>query len=284
MSFIVVDSGSSKTDWVLVNDQKEMLQCKTRGLNPSYYSQDQLEGFMQDELTDNWRALNVQNLFFYGTGCSGEERTTKMFSALRQVFTNVVSIEVNHDLFGAGRACLKDKEGLIGILGTGSSIGYFDGKKTESILPSLGYLLGDEGGGVDLGKTLLIRYLYKELSPFLMKAFEEKFKLSPQEIIVNVNKSEAPHRLIASFSPFLFEHKEDAEINQIIKGCFHSFFNQHVCKYNNHQNVSLNFVGSIAYVYQEFIKEVAEGYKVKIGNILQAPIDELLNYHLEQYN
>ena len=106
-------------------------------------------------------------------------------------------------------------------------------------------------------------------------------KWTPDEIIVKVNKSSSPHRLIASFSPFLFEHQEKAEIASIIKGCINSYFIQHVCKYNNYQKVSMNFVGSVAHVYRNFIEEVASDHGVKIGAILQAPIDELLKYHME---
>jgi N-acetylglucosamine kinase-like BadF-type ATPase len=51
------------------------------------------------------------------------------------------------------------------ILGTGSHAAVFDGTKIIRQASSLGYLLGDEGGGSDIGKELIKAYFYQQLPP-----------------------------------------------------------------------------------------------------------------------
>jgi len=42
----------------------------------------------------------------------------------------------------------------------------------------------------------------------------------------------------------------------------------------------LGFVGSVAYYFQDILKEVATEFDIKIDRVIQKPIDGLLDYHL----
>lgn len=277
MGLIIADSGSSKTAWAWLDDG-QVLRTETTGLNPSYFSKEQMVQYMRQELDSKWLEARVEAIHFYGAGCSGESRPVKMKEALQLVFPHT-AIDVQHDLMGAARACLGREEGLIAILGTGSSMGYYDGNRVKSKFPALGHLLGDEGSGVELGRTLLQRYLYRELEQGLIDAFREKHQMTDDQIIVELYKADAPNRYMASFTRFLSEHSEHPQIMGIIEGGFTHFFEQLVCKYNNHQNVSMGFIGSVAKVFEEPLKKTADRYSVKVARILQAPLDALVDFH-----
>ena len=47
------------------------------------------------------------------------------------------------------------KLGIAVILGTGSNVGLYDGKQLVKTVGGLGYVLGDEGSGVHLGKDIV---------------------------------------------------------------------------------------------------------------------------------
>ncbi|MCB9364827.1 MAG: hypothetical protein H6587_09680 [Flavobacteriales bacterium] len=273
---LIADSGSTKTDWRLVAGT-EILPFKTIGFNPYHVSVAQVLNELNASALKEKSSLITQ-VYFYGAGCSSTEKSDFIKSALLQFFKNA-RVEVNHDLLAAARATCGKNAGMSAILGTGSNSCLFDGENIISNIPALGYILGDEGSGVDMGKTLIKKYLNKELSSNLSEELEKEYSLSLHTILNAVYKEALPNRYLAQFTLFIKKHEDESEMDELVKICFQHFFDLTICKYKNYKKYPLNLVGSIANVFSKQLKEVALHNEVEIGKIVKSPIDELVHFH-----
>lgn len=273
---LVADSGSTKTDWRLINGQ-EIKQFECKGLNPDFNTTEDV----REAVATTFDMLNkseVSALYFYGSGCSSPSRNAIVEKGLTEVFPSA-EIHVWHDLLGAARAsCGKDK-GLAGILGTGSNCCLFDGEEIIEEYRTGGYIMGDEGGGVYLGKKLLKAFIEERLPNELRERFIKRYDLNVDGILHNLYKEAYPNRFMASFSNFIFHHKQDPFIAQLISDSFEDYFDIQVCRFEEYKEIPLNLVGSIAFYYHDFIREVAAAKGVRVGTILEKPISGLSLYH-----
>ncbi len=194
------------------------------------------------------------------------------------VFKNA-QIKVKHDLLGAARASCGTEAGIAGILGTGSNCCLFDGKHVSREYRTGGYIIGDEGGGVNIGKRIIKAFIEDYMPNDLREKFDQRYALSVDDILENMYKKPSPNRFLASFSQFAFHHKEHPFISELIYRSFSAYFKNQVCRYPESKNLKLNLVGSIAFYYQEIIRKVAQEYKVAIGTIIEKPISGLSLYH-----
>ncbi|MBU6324193.1 MAG: hypothetical protein KJS92_01800, partial [Bacteroidetes bacterium] len=243
---LIADSGSTKCDWVLVNPKGEEHPFHTMGFNPFFHSTD----FIAQEIRKNRdlmdHAAQVTEVYFYGAGCSSPERNEVLIDALREVFP-VAAVTVDHDLTGAAYATCGTEPGIACILGTGSNSCYFDGVQIHEKVPALGYVLGDEAGGTWYGKELLRLFLYKELPEHIHRGLVEEFKLNKESIFEHVYNIPNPNVYLASFMRFLSSRSQDAWVRDFMYNGFSKFINIHIWKYENHLDVPVHFVGSVAY-------------------------------------
>jgi N-acetylglucosamine kinase-like BadF-type ATPase len=151
---LVTDIGSTKADWILMDESGILIRFDTIGFNPFFVDSSDIVNELQSksELTE-LRNKSLE-LFFYGAGSSSSERKEIVLNAMKSLLPEAL-IKVEHDLLGAARATAGDEPGVICILGTGSNACFFDGNKIEGGLPSLGFILGDEGSGSYFGKRIL---------------------------------------------------------------------------------------------------------------------------------
>lgn len=295
---LIADSGSTKTDWRLVDDMKKVHQFATQGFNPYFQSVDQISEIIESELLPQIKSqisfnpiggteFNPQ-IFFYGAGCGTNVNKGIIRKALLERFKSSI-VEVNTDLLGAARALCGNKPGIAAILGTGSNSCFFDGKKIVESRASLGYILGDEGSGAHIGKTFIQAYLNKEMPEKLAASFFEQFNLDKEKIIDAVYKKPMPNRFLASFNKFICQNLKEQFIVDLVEGCFNQFFDKHICKYSflmkqYTQNklsdtYNLSCVGSIAFYYSNILRSVAFENGVILDKIIETPIAELTNYH-----
>jgi len=273
---LIAESGSTKTDWKLITPQ-EQLSFKTIGFNPYHIGEDEIVSYLnQSELLDY--VNNISEIYFYGSGCSTDENKNIIHRALEKIF-NRAEIEVEHDLMAAARAACGRTKGMVAILGTGSNTCIFNGENITHNISALGYILGDEGSGVCMGKELIKSYLNNELPVELNKQFEESYPYRLDSILNKVYKEPLPNEFLAQFTYFIKKHEDNEYIAKLIEECFHEFFKKHVCKYPDYKIYELNLIGSIANVFREQLLNVAQIYGVKIGKVIQKPIDELVRFH-----
>lgn len=274
---LIADSGSTKTDWVLHDGSGIVTRVKTQGLNPTQQSSDDIFMILSTELADKIDHNAPKTIYFYGAGCAYENANKRMEVALKKIFrTN--DIHINSDLLAAARALCGHEEGIACILGTGSNSCLFDGEKIVDNTPSLGYILGDEGSGAHLGRQLVSDCIKKQLPKELREKFLEQYNLDIAGILERVYHTPLPNRWLASFTPFLSENRKYAEIQALLKHCFKQFFQRNTMVYRRSW-LPIHIIGGVAMNFANEIKETAESLGLSIGNIVESPMDGLIEYH-----
>lgn len=272
---LIAESGSTKTDWVLLEDGKRNKKFKTEGINPYLQTSQDITAMLAAQLP---MKNAVDELYFYGAGINGVANKSTVNKALQNHFAPK-SIAVESDMLAAARGLSKDSSAMICILGTGSNACFYDGKKIKSNLPSLGYIAGDEGSGNYMGKRILQYYAYNTFDLELKMSFEAHFGNDINLIIDTLYKSPFPNRYLASFVPMLAANRGHYMVENIIEDSFTAFFQQHLFKYRQSWLHPICFTGSIAYVFADVIKDMCHQNQFELGAILQNPMDGLIKYH-----
>jgi len=274
---LIADSGATKAEWVLIGEGRKKT-IYTQGISPYFLDTAQVGQLVDQELKQKIKNVEVDEVYYYGTGCSNAENAKSIKKALQKLFTGS-RIEVNTDLMAAARAVCGDQKGIAAILGTGSNSCYYNGKNILKNSPGLGYVLGDEGSGAYLGKKVIQYYLYNTFDDDLRALFDAKFVTTQVEILDNVYKKPLPNRYLAGFTMFLAENRGHYMIENIIEDGLNDFFFQHLCKYNEVWKYPVNFVGSVADGFKDVIQQLCSSYEFELGNILKNPMQGLVKYH-----
>jgi N-acetylglucosamine kinase-like BadF-type ATPase len=277
---LLAESGSTKTDWRLLNGSVTEIAVKTDGINPYFQGKEQITLLLKEQLEPHLVANEVLQIYYYGTGITDDSKRHIVLGALREIFINVKEVIIDSDVVAAARGLFGKSAGIACILGTGSNTCFYDGEKIAFQVPPLGFWLGDEGSGGHLGKQLVLSYLHKEMSAEVRHLFEAKYGIFDRiPVIENAYQKPNPNRYFASFSPFLLENKERFEIGELIRNSFRLFFEKYLLKYPNIEKNPVGFVGSIAHYYRSFLEVEAAVHGIKIKQILRAPMDGLITYH-----
>ena len=278
---LIADSGSTKTTWVLINEDRSFGPWETIGLNPFFHDEQSISGEIEKHLLPKIKE-EVKKVSFYGSGCYNPENSKKIRNALQNVFPDS-HIDVDHDLLGASRSLCLDQPGIVCILGTGSSSCLYNGTEIIQNQTSLGYILGDEGSGAVMGMNLIKAYLYKKLPRELSLAFESIYPMDLFEILNHVYMKPFPNRFLAKFAKFLYDHKDHDYVHEMILSHFSPFLKRNVIDYNR-SDVSTHFLGSIAFHFKDFLSEACDNAGIITGNITDNPIPGLTQYHRRLLN
>ena len=277
MTKLIADSGATKCEWCLITNGKKKIII-TQGISPYFLNQEQIIVLLKQELLSKIKDVEVNEVFYYGTGLSNINNVKIMKTALKKLFPNA-KIEANHDLLAAARALCGNKKGIACILGTGSNSCYYNGKKIIKNSPGLGYILGDEGSGAYLGKKVVQYYLYKTYDEELMTRFEKYFNTDKTEILENVYKKPLANRYLASFTNFLADNRGHYMIENIIEDGLNDFYFNHLYKYRESWILPINFVGSVAFGFKDVLKDLCNTYELELGIVLKKPMEGLIDYH-----
>lgn len=275
---LIADSGSTKTDWVLMDGASKIAAFKTEGMNPYTHTEEAILASLRDAFSQIPMENYPQRLFFYGAGCSNEA----MVDVIRRQIGLVGykgEIDVSHDLMAAARALFGKESGIACILGTGSSSCHFKKGEVAEKVPSLGYVLGDEGGGADLGKRLLISVLKKDAPESLMTNFYSTYGLTPDQILQKIYFEGKPNKFLASFAPFVRENLDHAYMLNLARLSFSNFIDLNIMKYAACRELPVGFVGSVAINFKELIEALLEEKGLIPGPFLKEPMQGLMSYH-----
>ncbi len=274
---LIADSGSTKTDWRILDGQEKITQAKTVGINPYHQTEEEIARLLTEELLPQI-APEIQQVYFYGAGCTGEAVIQQVKRAFAAVFPGA-DVWVHSDLFAAARALCGHEPGIACILGTGSNSCLYDGKEIIDHIPALGYILGDEGSASYLGRELLNRFLKRDMPEPLRQHFEKRYQVTQAEALENVYQKPQANRYIAGFSRFAFHHLNHPYIARIVYDGFKTFFERNICRYENYQQYKVHFTGSVAFYYGNLLRQVANDQGVVLQNILESPIAGLTLFH-----
>lgn len=275
----IVDGGSTKCDWVILeNSGKSHLKTTTLGFNPNIINPD----FISQEINKNQELFflknHIEKVFFYGSGCGTPENCEKVRREFTSAFPHA-EIAVKEDMTAAAYAAYNGKPAIVCILGTGSNSCYFDGEKIRLDLPSLGFLIGDEGSGSALGKNLLRRFFMKKLPKDLEQDFIETYQLTIEEAIRNMYHNPRVNAYLGEFNKFIAERKKHPYFQNMVFDEMKNFLDYQVLPYPESGEVEINFIGFIAYIYEDILRAAAAELNLKVGKVVQKPIESLVDYH-----
>ena len=276
---LIADSGSTKTDWVLVDENLNRHPFSTRGINPFLLTTEQVENILVTEIHIGIDKAQIKEIYFYGAGCSDAVRCGIVRDALKKFFSIAV-IEINHDLLGAARALCGTQKGIAAILGTGSNSCLFDGEKITEQIPSLGYILGDEGSGAYMSKKYIAAYLYREMPADLLEQLDKETGMKKEEILSQLYHAEMPSGYLAGYMRMVKLHISHPFVSALVKNCFSDFLEHHVCRYAEYKEIPLHCTGSVGFYFSGLLKEAAKEKNITTGIIIEKPIDALVEYHL----
>lgn len=277
---LVADSGSSKTDWMAYSPN-QILSFSTQGINPYFVNAHDVVKILSKNKEIAPYATAVKEVYFFGSGCSSPDKHEIISNGLSAFFTKAF-ISVDHDLIGSAYATCGDKKGLACILGTGSNISYYDGQNVHDGKHGLGYVLGDEGSGTYFGKKVLLSFLYQTMPADLCEAFAKAYEVNKDIVIENVYQKALPNSYLAGFSRFMKAHQSHPFIQQVLHDGFQEFIDTNVKDYKSYRSLECNFVGSIAYYYQDELRATFAANNIKVGKILQKPIEGIFDYILKR--
>ncbi len=281
---LIADGGSTKADWIAISaDKSEEFRVRTLGLNPAVVSEEELN----NRIVNMFQLINIKDevteIHFYGAGCGTPKPIEILKNVLQAIFINA-NINIQEDLLAAVYAAAGKAPAIVCILGTGSNSCYFDGENIHMKTPSLGYILMDEASGNYFGKLLLREYYYNKMPNAIAKKFKEEFNLDSDHLKENLYRKPNPNMYLASFAKFMFDFKEEKYIKRIIKKGFQEFFKYRVSPFQKDAQTPLYFIGSIAFYFREILEKIAKKNNLKVTDVIQRPIDNLLKYHRDNIN
>ncbi|MDK2772483.1 MAG: N-acetylglucosamine kinase [Flavobacterium sp.] len=278
---LLVDSGSTKADWIAINDEgKVLFTTQSLGLNPEVLTKDEVIKRLNDKFDISHNKNKAKNLFFYGAGCGTDRMKDFLTNIFKEYFVNA-TVSVNEDTYAAVYATTpKNTEAIVCILGTGSNCSFFDGKVLHQKVQSLGYIAMDDASGNRFGRHLLRGYFFNKMPEDLAKEFETEFNVDADFVKNKLYKEPNPNAYLATFAKFLIRHKDSEFCQAIIKKEMESFVENYIKQFDNYKEVPVHFIGSIAFYLKDELEIILSNHGIKIGNVLRRPIDGLIEYHV----
>lgn len=291
---LIIDAGSTKMEWILLDGNEVKSRFQTEGFNPNYADRQCLENMVSSVETrliaspmdDNDvpfprrdESASLQSIHYYGTGCGNEQNC----QIVKEVFQNhfpKAEIHVTHDTMAACHAVLGHEKGIACILGTGSNSCLYDGVKITEEAVSLGYLLGDEGSGMHIGREVVRAYFYGFMPEDLRQQFDAEYHLGLKDLIQRLYHEGQPSKYLASFAKFAGQNQRHPFIHDLVKQCFKVFIEVFVLRFEGDEKMKVSFIGSVAFHFQGILKEALSDYGLALGEVMQAPAEGLIRYYM----
>ena len=275
---LVADSGATKTHWVLLENGAVQNEIYSKGFNPYYYSADDFTSSLLEEFFKKISFNDISAIYFYAAGCSSKANVNIVTNALSKIFVNA-TIFAHHDLYGAAIALLGNERGIACILGTGSNSCLWDGQNIIHNVPSVGYLLGDEGGGTYTGKLLVREILLGIADKEISELFYESLGLNFSSVLDRIYKEPNPNQFLSQQTRFLRDHIDHPYCREIVTRSFNDFIDVQLIKYPGVKSLTASFTGSIAANFSPILKEVLDYHNIKMGKVIKEPMQGLISYH-----
>ncbi len=279
---LVIDSGSTKMEWILLDGKHVCMRFFTDGFNPNYSSIPLLENMVSRVVGQSILSEKkaIRNVRYYGTGCGLEQNR----ELIKKVFENhfpEAEVHITHDLMAACHAVLGHDKGIACILGTGSNSCVYDGKDIVEKAVSLGYLIGDEGSGMHIGKEVVKAYYYGLMPEELRCKFNESYHLELDSFIQKLYRNGQPSKFLASFAEFAGAHQNEPFMRDLVKCCFKAFIEAFILCYKDYSSLKIGFLGSVAFHFQAILKESLREYGITMVELAASPSEGLVNYYCE---
>lgn len=274
---LIADSGSTQCDWILSNNGEIILELTTVGINPFYQTESEISAIIATELLPHIDIKQIGSVYFYGAGCAFPEKNEIVKRAIEANIPDT-EIEVNSDLLAAARSLCGKEPGIVCILGTGSNSCFYDGEKIKKNVPSLGFILGDEGSGADIGKIFIGNLLKNQFPTYIYDKFINTYNTSPEQIMECVYRKPFPNRYLAQYTKFVVDNIREPRIYDLVFNVFSNFITRNVMQYD-YQIYPIYFTGSVAFHFESILRKACLENRIWPGEITESPIKGLLGFH-----
>lgn len=273
---VVSDGGSTKCDWAVADETCGAIvrRFTTEGMNPFARSREEIAALLRNGVAPIAAEYDVDAVYFYGAGAAFDK-----IALLRDEIAAAIPcerVEVHSDMEAAVRATAGRGSGVVCILGTGSNSCYCEEGRIVRGVPALGYILGDEGSGAVLGRTLVGDVLKGVAPESIRRDFEQTFGMTQAEILECVYRRPMANRFLASFAPFLSARLDDEYVYNLVRESFTRFLQRNVAQY---PAAPVWFVGSVAEYFRRPLTDALEREGMTLGGVVRSPIEGLVKYH-----
>lgn len=268
MKKLLIESGATKAEWAYL-DGDQVQRSTSKGWNATSSTED----LAIDDTKRAWIEA-ADRIYFFGAGVSSpyaQDRVKSQFGLHKNTIAE-------SDLKAACIATLGQDYGIAGILGTGSISCIWDGSKANVVIPSLGYLLSDEGSGSDIGREVLRAYFYGKMPQELKEKFDEQYQLTTAIALDQLYNQGSSKSYLAQFSKFITAHPHEWS-GQLVKGCLQNYFDIRIQPIFNKKVEKLGFVGSIAFVFKDYLIEICSALKIDQITIYPSAVEGIIKYH-----
>ena len=273
---LIIDAGSTKMEWILLDGDVVKQRFQTEGFNPNYAERQCLENIIN--FVETRGIASLQSIHYYGTGCGNEQNCQAIKEVFQHHFPDT-EIHVTHDLMAVCHAVLGYEKGIACILGTGSNSCLYDGTDITEKAVSLGYLVGDEGSGMHIGREVVRAYFYGFMPEDLKQKFEAEYHLVLKDFVQRLYHEGQPSKYLATFARFAGENQTNPYMKGLVKGCFKEFIEAFILRYENCNSWKISFIGSVAFHFKDLLEESLDEFGLTMGEVMQAPAEGLIRYY-----
>lgn len=281
---IIVESGATKTAWRAVSDDGNLREMQTEGLSPTCLDAEYISDIVRKTVPAlNPEGKQVEQIVFYGAGLVSEDSSAPIRSCL-EMWCPFASVEFHSDILAAARALFGDGSGVVAIMGTGSnSCLYENGHIVKNIRPG-GYVLGDEGSGVALGRAFLADFVKGLLPESVESRFVAETAMDYSTVVRKVYKEKAASAFMASMAPFVLSCMDEPYIRRMVSDCLEAFVSRALARYKESAQdkeaaLKVGVVGSFGCACESLLREIGARYGLEFVAFLKSPIDQLVRYH-----
>ncbi len=258
MSFLIADSGGTKTDWCIAHPNGENEYFSTESYHPLNWNK---EFFQRAQLFWAKYPIHELKMHFFGAGCFADKNAKELSSFFQRIgFKNT---KILSDLHGAAYATIGSRNGDVAILGTGSVAFSWENEQVTNLNGGKGFLLGDQGSAYYFGKLVLTAWADDKLNSFQRKHLEEL--VSPSNISLKERFK------VADIAQKLAELNEEFESYHIDN--LRAFV---VTDLPSFESDTLHVVGSYGYHNRELLRRILDSIDIKLEVIVEKPITALV--------
>lgn len=287
MAEVIGEIGGSSSRWAVLLHDGSVHTWPSKGqrwpgFNPLSGDGASFSAALHDLITTvQPEALDATAIHIYGAGCGSEERRVRMRAAIAGVWPDA-AIQVESDLMGAALGLCGKGGGLVLILGTGMNAGHFDGERLHCPMPSLGYLLGDEASGADIGRHLLQDAYYRRIPEEVSLRIFGEAPPTLSEVLARIHQAPHPARELAAFTALLAPHLHEPYVRDLIQGRFHALAELLTGFFRPDQVTEVYATGSVAYGFRELLTETLLDRGMTLTVVEPDPLLGLAEHHRQR--
>lgn len=278
-ALVIADAGGTSTSWAIVSENGETARVRTGGFNAIHDTPSKLSACVSGSMLSQLRGT-APKIMFYGAGCRGTEALERVRAGLEDALGELTDIGAYSDMLGAARALCGRSRGIACILGTGSNSCLCEGGEIAANTPSLGYILGDEGGGASIGRQFLGLLFKGHMPGPVAEDFRLEFPTTDaDDVIRKVYREPGANSYLASFMPFIATHSHIGEIHSLVTEEFRRFVRINLMPYSPLEGQPIHFAGSVACHFATMLREALEAEGLTLGRVTASPLDGLISFH-----